>query len=247
MRGFPCILGLVVALYACEPDLIDDAADAGAVPGADAGDAGGASEPPEVALPKDTDSDGLCDRTERQFGTDSQARDTDADGLPDLIEVGNGFDAASPDDPAQDQVAYLVGEPGSALEFPVRMTVQGDGQALSGYFEVIPSIYADGVTAQDFFRGTMATAADPVDGVRSVQPGSARFAGVLGRTRLSFALRFEYPEGAAVVECGRAYPLRYALRSDDGMTVAERLFLLVVAPEVEADLERQYCLPTRCQ
>jgi hypothetical protein len=242
MRGFHRMRGLViVALCGCNADLPGQVADAGA----DAGDAGGSPAPP-VALPKDTDSDGLCDRTERQFGTDALAKDTDADGLPDLIEVGNGFDATSPDEPAEDQVAYLVGEPGSVLEFPVRMTVQGDGQALSGYFEVIPSIYADGMTAQDFFRGTMATAADPVDGVRSVQPGSARFAGVLGRTRLSFALRFEYPEGAAV-ECGRAYPLRYALKSDDGMTVAERLFLLAVAPAVEAGLERPYCLPSRCQ
>ncbi|HEY3393918.1 MAG TPA: hypothetical protein VGK58_14495, partial [Lacipirellulaceae bacterium] len=223
MRCFHCILGLVVlmAVCGCNADPNGDAADAGP----DAGDAG-AAEPPSVALPVDTDGDGLCDRTERQFGTDDQARDTDADELPDLIEIGNGFDATSPDEPAEDQIGHLVGEPGSVLEFPVRMTVQGDGQALSGYFEVIPSIYADGLTAQDFFRGTMATSADPVDGVRSVQPGSARFAGVLGRTRLSFALRFEYPQDAAVVECGRAYPLRYALKSDDGMTVAERIFLL---------------------
>jgi hypothetical protein len=244
MHGFRWTLGLVmVALCGCGAGQASDAVDAGP----DAGDAGGSSEPPSISLPTDTDSDGLCDRTERQFGTDAETKDTDADGLPDLIEVGNGFDATSPDEPAEDQVASLIGEPGSALEFPVRMTVQGDGQALSGYFEVIPSIYADGMTAQDFFRGTMATAADPVDGVRSVQPGSARFAGVLGRTRLGFALRFEYPEDGAVVECGRAYPLRYALKSDDGMTVAERLFLLVVAPEVEPGATRQYCLPNRCQ
>jgi hypothetical protein len=238
------MLGLaVLAFCGCHPDSVGAAADA--VP--DAGDAGKVSEPPPVMLPTDTDGDGLCDRTERQFGTDFEAKDSDADGLPDLIEIGNGFDATSSDEPAEDQVAYLVGEPGAGLEFPVRMTVQGDGQALTGYFEVIPSIYADGVTAQEFFRGTMATTADPIDGVRSVQPGSARFGGVLGRTRLSFALRFEYPEGLDAVECGRAYPLRYVLKSDDGMTVAERLFLLVVAPEVEANLERQYCLPSRCQ
>jgi hypothetical protein len=244
MRGFRCLLGIVVvAFLGCDPGSVADAADAGP----DAGDAGGMLAFPPAMLPQDTDGDGLCDRTERQFGTDFEAGDSDADELPDLIEVGNGLDATSPDDPAEDQVAYLVGKPGSGLEFPVRMTVQGDGQALSGSFEVIPSIYADGTTAQDFFHGTMATAADPVDGVRSVQPDSARFAGVLGRTRLSFALRFEYPDDAAALECGRAYPLRYALKSDDGMTVAERLFLLVVAPEVEPNMKRQYCLPSRCQ
>jgi hypothetical protein len=243
MRGLHCMLGLVVvALWGCDPDSTGDAADA-----PDAGDAGGMLESPPVTLPTDTDGDGLCDRTERQFGTDVATSDSDADGLPDLIEIGNGLDATSPAEPAEDQVAHLVGKPGSWLEFPVRMTVQGDGQALSGYFEVIPSIYADGTTAQDFFRGTMATTADPIDGVRSVQPGSARFAGVLGRTRLSFALRFDYPEDGAAVECGRAYPLRYALKSDDGMTVAERLFLLVVAPEVEPGMQPQYCLPSRCQ
>jgi hypothetical protein len=163
MRGFLTMYGFaLLSLCACGTGKVSGG-DASVDLDVDAGVRdGGTSHPSSGSLQKDTDLDGLCDRTERQFGTDPGNLDSDSDGLPDLIEIGNGFDATDPHSPAEDQIARLVGAPGAILDFPVRVTVEGDGQALSGYFEVVPSIYADGRTAQDFFRGTMATDADPV-------------------------------------------------------------------------------------
>jgi hypothetical protein len=254
MRRLPSTYGLaLLILCGCGTGKIslrdasvDDDGDGDGEMDVEVGD-GGTTSPVPGAMQKDTDLDGLCDRTERQFGTDPSRLDSDSDGLPDLIEIGNGFDATDQHSPAEDQVAGLIGAPGAILEFPVRVTVEGDGQALSGYFEVVPSIYADGKSAQDFFRGTMATDADPVDGVRHIEHGAARFAGVLGRTRLSFSLRFEYPADGEPVACARAYPLRYSLKSDDGESYAQRLFLLEVLPDSDPGTNSDFCLPTRCQ
>jgi hypothetical protein len=199
-----------------------------------------------MPAPRDGDDDGLCDRTERQLATNPSSRDSDADDLPDLIEVGNGFDATNPNVPAEDQVAHLVGSPGSTLDFPVRLTVDGTGESLSGYFEAVGSIYADGVTVADFVQGTTATEANPADGARRVEASSARFAGVLGRTRLSFSVRFEYPKDHAPASCARAYPLRYSLKGEDGTSVAERMFLLVVAPPKSGEAP-SFCAVVRCQ
>jgi len=104
----------------------------------------------------DSDKDGLCDSTEADLGTDPRAADTDSDGLPDLIEAGNGFDPTDPASPAPDQVGFLESQPDAVLDFEVRLTVNGDGQGLSGVFESISSIYADGGAAEDYFVGAQA-------------------------------------------------------------------------------------------
>lgn len=203
--------------------------------------------PSSMLTPSDRDMDGLCDRAERQLATNPDSADTDGDGLPDLIEVGNGFDAVNPDVPAEDQVAYLTGEPGALLDFPVRMTVDGDGSTLSGFIEVIGTIYGDSKNARDYVQGATATEANPIDGVRRIDANSARFAGVLGRTRLGFTLRFEYPSDEPAVACGRGYPLRYSLKGEDGSTVADRLFLLVVAPKPQPGHAPTFCAPVGCE
>lgn len=195
----------------------------------------------------DRDHDGLCDATERQIGTDPLAVDTDGDGLPDLIELGNGFDPTDSSTPAPDQVAYLEARPGAILDFAVRATVDGHGQGVSGLFQAITSIYADGTTAEDFFSAASAVSADPVDGARSIDTSAARFDSVLGRTRLGFSLHFEYAGSAKPPECAKAYPFRYSTKSDDGATMAVRLFLLVVAPAGQAGHDASYCLPSDCQ
>ena len=64
---------------------------------------------PDTVL--DHDSDGLCDDTEQQFGTDPRLLDSDGDGLPDLIELANGFDPSNRSDPGADQIAYLQAVP----------------------------------------------------------------------------------------------------------------------------------------
>jgi hypothetical protein len=142
----------------------------------------------------DSDQDGLCDSTETQLGTDPHAVDSDGDGLPDLIELGNGFDPTDPTSPAADQVGYLQAQPGAQLDFQVRITVDGDGQGLSGVFEPISSIYGDGVTAGDFLVSEQALAADPADTVRSIDTSAVHFTSVLGHARLAFGLSFRYPD-----------------------------------------------------
>jgi hypothetical protein len=202
---------------------------------------------PGVGLATDADHDGLCDATEEQVGTDPRSPDSDGDGLPDLIELGNGFDATDPSSPATDQVAVLEARDGAALDFPVRATVDGDGQGVSGLFQSISSIYVDQTTAQDFYTGSIAISADPVDGVRSIDARSARFDSVLGRTRLVFSLHFEYGAEAKPVKCAKSYPFRYSMKSDDGDTSADRLYLLNVIPQGQSGDAIKYCLPSSCQ
>lgn len=196
------------------------------------------------ALP-DGDGDGLCDFTEEEFGTDASAVDSDGDRLPDLTELINGFDATDPESPLGDQLGYLEARRDSSMAFPVRATVDGDGQGVSGYFQPLAAVYADGLSAADFFAGAAAVSAHPVDGVRGINESSAHFAEVLGKTRLAFSLRFEYPFGElGTLDCARSYPFRYAIKSDDGETRAERLYLLIVVPEGSGD---EHCLPHSCQ
>ncbi len=195
----------------------------------------------------DSDHDGLCDVTEEQLGTDPHAADTDGDGLPDLIEVGNNFDPTDPQSPQSGRVAYLQAEPSAVVDFQVRFTVNGDGQGVSGGFETITSIYGDGVTAGDFFTGAQAVSADPTDGVRSIDGAAARFASVLGRARLGFSLRFEYPGDGPQRTCARAYPFRYSVKADDGTTLAQQQLLLALTPDAKVGKQVDYCLPSDCQ
>jgi hypothetical protein len=200
----------------------------------------------ELPAPSDADGDGLCDLTEDEFGTDPAAIDSDRDGLPDLTELVNGFDATDPESPVADQLGYLEARLEGGMDFPIRATVDGDGQGISGSFRALAAVYADGLSAADFFAGATAVAAHPVDGVRSINAGSAHFASVLGKTRLAFNVRFEYPfELLGALDCARSYPFRYAIKTDDGDTRHERLYLLIVVPEGSASEE--HCLPRSCQ
>lgn len=195
----------------------------------------------------DKDGDGLCDATEFELGTDYLAADSDEDQLPDLIELASSFDPLDDADPLPDQLALLEGAPGSQLEFAVRSTVEGDGQSLAGWFSAAGSFYRDGLSAADYFVGATAVSADPIDAARSINQESARFAAVLGKTRLVFNLRFDYGSRPAL-DCGRAYPFRYAIKSDDGDTRSERFYLLVVAPAGATTLDAaDLCIPEHCE
>jgi hypothetical protein len=196
----------------------------------------------------DSDGDGLCDATEEEFGTGPGAVDSDGDALPDLIELLNGFDATDPAAPAADQLAYLEARRGGSTDFAVRATVDGDGQGVRGSFTALTSIYADGLSAADFFAGAAAIAALPEDGARSINEGSAYFASVLGRTRLVFNLRFDYAfDRLGALDCARVYPFRYTVKTDGGQTRADRAHLLIVLPEGTFASDADHCLPDTCQ
>jgi hypothetical protein len=194
-----------------------------------------------------SDHDGVCDATEQQVGTDPHKADSDGDGLPDLIELANGFNPVDAGNPALDQVAQLEARVGAGLDFPARATVEGDGQGVSGLFQAISALYSDGVSAEDFFTGASAVSADPSDGVRNIDATGARFDSVFGHTRLVFSLHFEYPGSANPPKCAKAYPFRYSVKSDDGSTYADRLFLLVLMPEGQLGSDVSYCEPKSCQ
>lgn len=202
---------------------------------------------PLVGMGEDADDDGLCDSSEAQLGTDPMAADTDGDDLPDLIEVGSGFEPVDPLDPAVDQVGYLLADAGAGLDFPIRATVLGDGQGVTGFFEQVGSLYFDGSNAGDFLTSVSAVSAAPTDAVRSINNESSRFAAVLGKTRLEFKAHFEYPSGRRAPNCTRTYPFRYVLKRDDASTLGERLYLLVVRPLAEDGAFAEHCLPSDCQ
>jgi hypothetical protein len=200
--------------------------------------------------PNDADDDGLCDSREEELGTDARTKDSDADGLPDMPEIVNGFDPTDPSTPTVDQLGYLQARLSATVDFPVRATVDGNGESISGSFVGLPALDPDGLTAADFFRSAVAVSADPIDSVRSINGELARFGSVLGKTRLAFSLRFEYAGEAQLHEglsCARAYPFRYAIKTDDGRVRAERLFLLVLVPEGADTAEIDYCRPPYCQ
>jgi hypothetical protein len=231
---------LWIALCACAGTR---RADGGAARGA-AADAGAQSHPADSS---DADHDGLCGETERDVGTDPNAADTDHDGLPDLVELGNGFRPVDANSPAADQIGILPARAGAGLDFALRVTVDGDGQGMSGFFEPVSSLYLDAVTAEDFLVGATAVAAEPVDGVRSINPEAGSFAAVLGKTRLEFRANFRYSGDPEVKGCSRTYPFRYSIKRDDGSPVAQRVYLLVVAPDAKDGGTAPHCLPRTCQ
>lgn len=195
------------------------------------GDAG--SEAPRDAGPassvagRDEDGDGLCDAVESAIGTDPAAADTDGDRVPDGIEIGYGFDAADPSMPSADRLAYLDARRGAAIDFPVRVTVDVEGADFTGAFSEEESLYDDGTRAAAFFQGAQAVSAMPFENARALREEA--FVGVTGRTRLEFVLHFQHP-ASDPVECARAYPFRYTVKSSQGETVSASLRLLVVAP-----------------
>jgi hypothetical protein len=206
-------------------------------------------EPPELdagpAFDLDADDDGLCDVFESDFGADPMRADTDGDGLPDLVEIANTFDPTGPDSPAADQVGLLQARRGATLEMSVRTTVDGDGQGLTGFFEPVSStLWPQPGSVRDYFVSAVAVSADPTDNVRRIDFDSERFDLVQGQTRLGFSVLFEYPDEASV-DCARGYPFRYRIKDDAGENVAQRVYLLVVAPEA-AGGEIDYCLPPDC-
>lgn len=205
-----------------------------------------AMTPPPMPV-SDSDHDGVCDATEQQVGTDPHAADSDGDGLPDLIELANGFNPIDAANPAPDQLGQLEARAGASLDFPVRATVEGDGQGVSGLFQAISALYGDGVSAEDFFAGASAVSADPSDAVRNIDTTGAHFDSVLGHTRLVFSLHFEYAGSANAPSCGKAYPFRYSVKSDDGSTAADRVFLLILTAEGETGGHVTYCQPRGCQ
>jgi hypothetical protein len=202
----------------------------------------GATDLPPSA---DSDGDGLCDATEERLRTNPAALDTDADGFPDAVEQIAGYNATDPTSPGPDQVGYLVARPGRTLDFEVRATVQGSGEAATGQFQARSAFDPHGLSARDFFVSALAVDAVPPDNVRGIEATSERFGSVLGRTRLTFRLHFAF-HSALTPDCAPALPFTYAAKGDNGSNLARGDYLLVASPNEGPVRAQDYCRPVAC-
>lgn len=192
----------------------------------------------------DTDHDGACDATELTYGSDPNTPDGDRDGLPDLTELLSNFDPSDPTSPNADQIGYISGAPQAVLDFPLRMTVEGNGLGYSGEFRDFETIDERGFRAKDFFEGAVAISGEPPDNVRGIQAESEHFSSVLGKTRLSFQLRFQV-RSSNLAPCTMGYPFEYRLKATDGKYVASRDYFLVVTHDGQGE-RPQFCMPPAC-
>jgi hypothetical protein len=199
---------------------------------------------PAPAQLADSDHDGLCDVTEEQLGTDVDNVDTDADGIPDFVEVIAGYDSSDATSPSIDQIARLMALPGQTLDFEVRATFNGVGQGASGLFSALSSLNPRGLRADHYFVNGHAVSAEPPDNVRGIEPGEEHFASVLGNTRLVFSLRFAYG-GDPPPTCSAALPFDYSIKSDSGVYVGSRTYLLIVSGDTRPKAE-SFCRPVAC-
>jgi Bacterial TSP3 repeat len=197
--------------------------------------------------PDDTDGDGLCNETEKDVGTDPEVLDTDGDGYPDLVEVMAEFDALDALSPGLDQVATLAAERGRVLDFEVRATVDGMGEGYTGVFAAYPSTNVDGLMAVDFLKRSTAFGAEPLDHVRGVDVDGAHFDSVLGRTRLSFRLRFAFNLVSSDFPCADAFSFTYGVKDDLGRRRGVRDYVLIVVPEGATGMSAaDFCVPPAC-
>lgn len=195
----------------------------------------------------DTDADGLCDRTEQELGTDPDLLDSDGDGLPDLVELAMAYDPVDADSPSASQLVSMSSDTGSQATFEVGVSVDGNGQAFTGAFQPQPPIYDLSESARDFYVGALAISADPVDNVREQSATGARFGAVLGRARLRFQLRFEQPfPTERLPDCVAPHPFGFTVKTDDGLVLSHRSYLLLVGAQGDLDVADAFCLPRDC-
>ena len=210
-----------------------------------AGDTDGGG--PELDAPivdrEDTDGDGLCNDTEFARRTDPFDGDTDADGYSDWVEVVFGFDPLRPAEPDRAIISVLRESAGSETAVPVEVVVRGSGEDYTGGFEGLSARDPLGITASDFYAGSVALFANPEDGAAAIEGDAERFRVVVGITELTFEVRFEWGEDDLVRRCLRAYPWRYVVKRSDGRLVSATRKLLVVVPEGETISGGEWCVP----
>ena len=239
MRDWLVLLTLACT-SACTTSGFDSMPDAS---GADAAVSGGGGV--RSAANDDRDHDGVCNGTELTLGSDPDRADTDRDGIPDYTEVNANFPLTDPSIPGPDQVTYLYAESYGAIDFVVRMTVNGSGLGYTGEFRPFEAFDSRGITARDFYLGAEAVGGEPTDNVRGVQADAERFESVLGKTRVSFLLHFGVGT-VKVADCTMGYPFEYRLKDDNGRFSASRDYLLIVSPDSRAAGEQEFCVPASC-
>lgn len=189
---------------------------------------------------RDTDGDGLCDRTERERGLDLTNPDTDSDGFSDLTELQIYADPLAIDSPDRTAVAMLVTDRLATVNTAFTFTVRGEGGDYSGAFIARPRPFGMGESAADLYLQTTAIGATPVANVRGLS--GPTFQGVVGRTLLTYDVSFQYV-GDATVECMSAYPFNYQSKLDDVGTVGTQSRVLITAPRNMEPGTGTWCVP----
>jgi hypothetical protein len=185
---------------------------------------------PDTTIPADLDSDGdgICDFNEIQRRTDPDDPDSDDDGFSDYVEAQNGTGPNDLTSPDRSIVVTMSEAFDGALELPLAFSVRGIGETFSGELVRVPIFLADdGTEARTFFAGSHALAATPMENVRGGFEGTSFF-GVIGRTLLTFDLRFEQRQGAR--GCMRAYPFAYTVKTGEGSARGTTQRWLVIVP-----------------
>lgn len=212
-----------------------------------------------VAQGEDTDRDGVCDRSEADFGTDPNLADTDNDGLTDLFELRAGDDPLNPNDPLAVDRVQLREAPEEVVFTDYGVVIDGaqEGDVLTALWQD-RGAGPDGRLASAWVSfGLAALVADPAGVVDEIS--GARFVGVRGRTRLTWRLTTRSRGGAAdgdagVVRlgCRRAYEFVLVVLPNGGDALRVRRMTLDVLgarsggtwPDVDAE---GFCQPAQCQ
>ncbi len=189
---------------------------------------------------RDTDGDGLCDRTERERGLDLTNPDTDSDGFSDLVELQIYADPLAIDSPDRNSVVTLITDRLATVNTALTFTVIGEGGDYSGAFLARPRPFGMGEGAADSYLQTTAIGATPVANVRGRM--GPTFQGVVGRTLLTYDVSFEYRDDATIT-CMNAYPFNYQAKLDDVGTVGTQARILLTAPRNMEPGAGDWCVP----
>lgn len=176
----------------------------------------------------DFDGDGLCNVTEMGEGTDPLNPDSDGDGFPDRAERTFGYDPLDGSFPSGDEVHLLRETTTSTLQVAFEQVVSA-GDEYGGAFDAVEVFDLADQDAATFYRGSVATFAEPPENVAELDETGQTFRGVVGRTLLGFEVRFAF-EDALPRGCIRGYPFVYTVKRADGVRVAIFRDLLLVLP-----------------
>ncbi len=189
---------------------------------------------------RDTDGDGLCDRTERERDLDINSADTDGDGFSDLAELQVYADPLAIDSPDRNTLITLITDRLATNNTALTFTVRGEGGDYSGAFIARPRPFGMGEGAADFYLQTTAIGATPVANVRGLS--GPTFQGVVGRTLLTYEVTFQYG-GDATIECMNVYPFAYQSKLDDVGSVGTQSRILLTAPRNMEPGNGTWCVP----
>ena len=212
-----------------------------------ASDVADAAVPYTTPKPSDRDHDGLCDDSEEELGTNPDKLDSDDDGWPDATEAIVDTDPLDPNSPSRDQVGSISPDPGT-LDFSAAITAFGDGEGVTGQFLARNGLDRKNRRAIDYFRGMVATSAEPPDNVRGEHADAGHFDSIVGATRLTFRLQFAIMS-AQNLPCAAALPFDLALKSDAGGLIGTQRYVLVVTskqPRGPTLAATDVCLPASC-